>query len=227
LITVPDDAVGTVAKRVAGGGEGLEIAMHTSGVLDRRALDALAQKGVSCGSIHPLQTVPSRERGVEVLPGSLFAIEGDDVALRWAERAVRLLNGKLLRLAPQAKPFYHAAATLAGNGVTALVAAAEKILARGGFFETEARTLLQPLMEASLRNTASMGPPSALTGPVARGDRGTVAQHWRVLAECEDEVRELYRAVALVLISVAEGAHGERKERHWIADMLKDAGRQP
>jgi predicted short-subunit dehydrogenase-like oxidoreductase (DUF2520 family) len=131
--------------------------------------------------------------------------------MRSAERAVRLLNGKLLRPAPQAKAFYHAAATLAGNGMTALVAAAEKILARGGFFRTEARTLLQPLMEASLRNTASMGPPAALTGPVARGDRGMVAQHSRVLAGCEDEVRELYRAIALVLISVAEGAQAERK----------------
>lgn len=227
LIAVPDDAIGIVSQRIAVGADGTEIALHTSGILDERALGPLLEKGASCGSIHPLQTVPSPERGVELLPGSLFAVEGATAAVKWAEEVVRGLDGKILRLRPQAKPLYHAAATLAGNGVIALVAATERILARGGFTEAEARSLLQPLMQASLSNAVSLGPSAALTGPVERGDRGTVGQHWQALAGCEGDVRELYRATALVLFSVAGSRHGESKEWNWVLNLLKDSERLP
>ena len=227
LIAVPDDAVGSVAQQLAENCGRLETALHTSGVLDGRVLEPLAEKGAACGSIHPLQTVPSPERGVELLPGSLFAVEGADAAVALAERMVRLLNGKVLRLPSESKPLYHAAASLAGNGVIALVSAAERILARCGISGAEARSLLQPLMEASLRNALSLGPAAALTGPVARGDRGTVAKHWAALAGCTDDVRGLYRAVAVALLSVAEGPTGESKAENWVGDLLRNSGRQP
>jgi predicted short-subunit dehydrogenase-like oxidoreductase (DUF2520 family) len=227
LIAVSDDATETVSKRVAAGADGTEIALHTSGILDWRALGPLFEKGASCGSIHPLQTVPSPERGVELLPGSLFAVEGASAAVKWAEEIARRLDGKILLLRPQAKPLYHAAATLAGNGVIALVAAAERILSRGGFTEAEARSLLQPLMHASLSNAVSLGPPAALTGPVARGDLGTLGQHLQALAGCEGDVRELYRAIAFVLFSVAGSRRGESKEWNWAVNLSRDSERLP
>lgn len=227
LIAVPDDAVRSVAQQLAKNCEGLEIAMHTSGVLDGRVLAPLAEKGAACGSIHPLQTVPSPERGVELLPGSLFAVEGADAAVALAERMVRLLHGRILRLRPESKPLYHAAATLSGNGVMALVWAAEQMLARCGISGAEARSLVQPLMEASLRNAFSLGPAAALTGPVARGDRGTVAKHWAALADCAVELRGLYRAIAVALHSVAGTPDREGKAENWVAALLKNSGRQP
>jgi len=227
LIAVPDDAIEVVAERIAAGAEGLEAALHTSGILEGSALRVLTERGVSCGSIHPLQTVPSPERGVALLPGSLFAVEGSNAALEWAEEVVRRLNGTLLRLPPQAKPLYHAAATLAGNGVIALLSAAERTLARAGFSKPAARMLLHPLMEASLRNAVTLGPAAALTGPVERGDRGTVVRHWQALAGCEDDVRELYRAAALALFAVAESKHGWSSDGNWVANLLKDPERLP
>lgn len=227
LIAVPDDAVGSVAQQLAENCGGLETALHTSGVLDGRVLEPLAERGVACGSIHPLQTVPSPERGVELLPRSLFAVEGPDAAVARAEQLVQLLNGRILRLRPESKPLYHAAATLSGNGVTALVWAAEQMLARCGISGAEARSLVRPLMEASLRNALSLGPAAALTGPVARGDRGTVTKHWAALAECAVELRGLYRAIAAALHSVRGIPDLEGEAEDWVAALLKNSGRQP
>lgn len=227
LIAVPDDAVGSVAQQLAENCGGLETALHTSGVLDGRVLEPLAERGVACGSIHPLQTVPSPERGVELLPGSLFAVEGPDAAVALAEKMVRLLNGRILRLRPESKPLYHAAATLSGNGVMALVWAAEQMLARCGISGAEARSLMRPLMEASLRNALSLGPAAALTGPVARGDRGTVAKHWAALAECAVELRGLYRGIAVALHSVTRTPDRGGEAENWVAAQLKNSGRQP
>lgn len=223
LVAVPDDAIESVARRLAKGGEGLEIALHTSGALDWRALGALAEIGVACGSIHPLQTVPSPDRGMELLPGSLFAVEGANAAVGWAERLVKLLNGKIIHLGPQAKPLYHAAATLVGNGVIALVWAAERILAECGLPEAEARALLQPLMESSLCNAVSLGPSVALTGPVARGDRRTVAQHWEAVAGCESSIGQSHRPYS-------PSQKTDTAIAGWgigLASLLKDSERLP
>jgi predicted short-subunit dehydrogenase-like oxidoreductase (DUF2520 family) len=148
---------------------------------------------VSTGLLHPLQTVPTPELGVEALPGSFFAVEASGEALLWAREIIALLGGRSLTISPGRHALYHAAAALAGNGVTA------------GLTEDEARSALASLAMTSLRNSAHLGPVEALTGPVRRGDAATVRAHLEALAPSPG-LATVYRALAPQLVELARRA---------------------
>ena len=74
------------------------VALHTSGAYGPEALEPLAKSGVSCGSLHPLQTVATAEQGVADLPGVAFAVAGDGAAAVWAREIVGLLEGRVLQI---------------------------------------------------------------------------------------------------------------------------------
>ena len=69
----------------------------------------------------------------------------------------------------------------------------EDVLGRAGV--EEPRRVLGPLMRAALDNALRMGD-AALTGPVARGDVGTVEDHLRELGRLSPEIRRTYVALA-------------------------------
>ena len=60
---------------------------------------------------------------------------------------------------------------------------------------TNPENLVTPLLGASLDNALRNGD-AAITGPVARGDAGTVREHLRVLANFDPTVSQAYRAMA-------------------------------
>ena len=95
IIAVSDDAVSSVAQILADGGMRAGAALHTCGARGPEALAALADRGVSCAALHPLQTVATREQGLEALSGVAFAITGEGPAAAWAEEIVGLLRGQV------------------------------------------------------------------------------------------------------------------------------------
>lgn len=202
LIAVPDDALGPVAALLAAEMRGGE-AVHTSGARGPEALAALAAGGVSCASMHPLQTIATPEQGVCNLPGVAFLVSGEGPARIWAEHMAALLGGRCLSLPDSAKPLYHAAAVMASNYVAGLIDAAAALLGAAGIAEREALDALGPLVRASAANAIALGPAAALTGPIERGDAATVALHLRALAAADPGVRELYRAAGRHLLSLA------------------------
>ncbi|MBI4874528.1 MAG: DUF2520 domain-containing protein [Acidobacteria bacterium] len=203
LIAIPDQAIASVAATLAGAGMAGGMALHTCGAHGAEILAPLAARGVSCAALHPLQTVASPERGVAELPGASFAIEGEGPALDWAARIAGLLQGQMLRIPPGRRPLYHAAAVLASNCVVGLLDAAVVLLGECGIDREQALRALAPLARASVSNTAALGPIQALTGPIERGDAGTVAVHLRSLAGVPGSVGELYRQCGLYLAGLA------------------------
>lgn len=208
LIATSDQGIGWMARTLASSGARGCVVLHTSGALDSSVLAPLAEQGASCGSLHPLQTVAAPRQGVRDLPGSAFAAEGDARAVAWAGEIVELVHGKLLRLAPGAKPLYHAAAVLASNAVTGLAAAAADLMRLAGVEQQEALDALRPLLCASAANAVSMGPAAALTGPAERGDWQTVERHWAALEAAPGAARALYRAATLQILALARTRHG-------------------
>lgn len=205
LIAVSDSAVSEVATRLALGETEARAALHTAGVLGQAGLDVLSARGVSTGLLHPLQTVPTPELGVEALPGSFFAVEASGEALLWAREIIALLGGRSLTISPGRHALYHAAAALAGNGVTAVLAVALQAAVQAGLTEDEARSALASLAMTSLRNSAHLGPVEALTGPVRRGDAATVRAHLEALAPSPG-LATVYRALAPQLVELARRA---------------------
>lgn len=183
ILAVPDDAIADVAATLAHGGTVTEdhTVLHTSGLHGKGVLDALAPLGVSLGSLHPLQAFPAGAVDREALVGIPAIIEGDAPALKTARAlALQLRMAPILELSAAGKVGYHAAAVIASNYVVVLADVAER-LAREAGAGNAAATLFQPIMRQTLANIATQGSVTALTGPIRRGDLGTVAAHLAAL----------------------------------------------
>ena len=200
LIAVSDDAIEPVAEalapRLPAG-----TALHTCGARGPETLAALARHGVACGVLHPLQSIPVPE---PLLQPIAFGVAGDARALAVAERLARLMGGQPLRIAPGSFPLYHAAAVMASNHLVALVAAAVALFEQAGVPPQDALDALAPLCRTTPGNVLSRGPVQVLTGPVARGDAGTVRAHLDALGGSPADVRELYCAASRLLVDLAQ-----------------------
>ena len=213
IIAVPDDALSRVAclLREFGWKDGLVI--HTSGVHGTGVLDCLQAEGSSCAALHPLQTVPSPQQGVKSLLGCQYVLTGTGEAAEWAREIVALLGGRLLELPNEARALYHAAAVLLCNDFVVLAEAGFRLLEEAGLSREEAARAFVSLADESLRNVFSMPRGAALTGPVARGDSGTIQKHLLAFQAHDagsDEIREIeaiYRVLGQLAIRLAR-EHG-------------------
>lgn len=203
LIAVPDDAIASIAAELArNAGDDLrdKIVLHTSGAVDACVLDALRGRGASVGSMHPMQTFS----GVNVPPleGKIFAVEGDEPAVRMARRIARSLGGAPVAISKDKKPLYHAAGAFAAGLTLALEEAGVRILMSAGLKRREAQHALVSLTRQVLEHYEKLGPQKAWTGPLARGDFGVVAAHENALRAFEPEFRNAYDAVSRLAAQV-------------------------
>jgi predicted short-subunit dehydrogenase-like oxidoreductase (DUF2520 family) len=203
LIAVPDDAIACVARVLAGGGMREGAVLHTSGARGPEVLAGLAERGVSCGALHPIQTVATPEQGLAALHGAYFGITAEGPALEWAAELVSLAGGRALRVPADRRALYHAASVMASNYVVGLAGAAVILMEAAGIEPPAALEALAPLMRAGVENAVRLGPAGALTGPVERGDVDTIAAHLRALEAVPERVRELYRVAGLHLLELA------------------------
>jgi predicted short-subunit dehydrogenase-like oxidoreductase (DUF2520 family) len=156
-----------------------KVALHSSGALTSDELNILRRNGVSVASVHPLMTFVPGSRSP--LAGVAFAIEGDTKAVRIAKRIVRDLAGHPYAIRKQDKAAYHAWGAFTSPLVTALLATSEEVAKLAGVPRKEARVRAIPILLQTLANYASFGAPGAFSGPVIRGDVGTVKRHLRAL----------------------------------------------
>jgi predicted short-subunit dehydrogenase-like oxidoreductase (DUF2520 family) len=140
-------------------------------------------------SVHPLMTVTAS--GAD-FSGAGAAIDGTTSrALELAGALARALGMHPVRVAPEDRALYHAAASVASNFLVTLEAAAERLAADAGL----ERALLVPLVRATVENWAALGGDRALTGPVARGDDATVARQRAAVEERAPELLDLFDAL--------------------------------
>jgi len=219
LIAVPDDAIGEVALTLSrGGAVGVShVVLHTSGLHDRSALAALYSSGAGLGSWHPLQTF-ARPRGEpEALAGSPVVIEGDMRALASGRELAAVLHLRpVVEIAADQKALYHAAAVIASNYLVVLADMATR-LTRTAAGEQVSDTFFLPLMRRVLTHLGD-GTGAALTGPIARGDAGTVARHLAALPEPE---REVYLTLARETLQVAIRSGLNAKAAAAIEEVLR------
>lgn len=204
VLAVPDDAIGAVAARVASLGiiTAGQVVLHSSGLLDRQALAPLADTGAALGSWHPLQTLTAPSGDPEALVGVPAILEGDARAVAAArEVAVRCRMAPILEIPAAAKPGYHVAAVFASNYLVVLADVAARLAREAGLPADAA--LFHPLMARTVANLTTADPAAVLTGPVRRGDAGTVRAH---LAALSGDTRTLYLALAREALQLAERA---------------------
>jgi len=110
-----------------------------------------------------------------------------------------------VRLAPGAKAAYHAAAVLAAGGFVALLDAIAELGRVAGLDEAGALAIYGRLIEGTLGNARALGIAAALTGPIARGDLGTLRAHLDAMRAHAPRALDLYAAAARREIELAEG----------------------
>ncbi len=169
IIAVSDHAIGAVAGDLAHAPPVPTV--HISGATSVRVLDVLADIGGAVGSFHPLQTLTDAERGAAALAGSWIAITtGDDGLEATLADLARSLGCTPFTLDDAAKPAYHAAASAASNYTNAALDLAQRLFVVAGVpFEAA-----EPLVASTVANAFDQGAAAARTGPVARGDHGTI-----------------------------------------------------
>ena len=184
LLTVPDSAIAAVVDDWSGP---LPV-LHCSGALTVDVLRPLTP----AGSFHPLMTFPGVDVAIPDPTTIPVAIDGDEEAVAFGRRIAESLGMRIITV-PGDRRLYHAAAVLAGNFGTVLLAHAVRALVEAGVPEASAGNILLPLALQSLTNAAS-DPAGSLTGPVARGDDATIAAHIAALdASGLNSTVELYQ----------------------------------
>jgi predicted short-subunit dehydrogenase-like oxidoreductase (DUF2520 family) len=196
LITTPDDAIEPMARRLAQLAKGRlagRVVLHTSGALGSEALAALERLGAAVGSMHPMQSFAHGRQ--PRLEGICFAIEGHPAARRLGVRLARQMGGVPVVISGKTKAAYHAAGSFASPQLLAVVEAAVRLLEGSGFRRRQAVAALLPLARQTLDNFERVGPRTAWTGPVSRGDAATIRRHENELKKWPKEYREAYRAL--------------------------------
>jgi len=202
ILAVPDDVIPELAGELRlYGGQAL---VHTSGVLGAEVLEPARAAGTQIGAFHPLVAFADTERAIAALHGATIAIEGDDQLAASLATMAEALGATAVRLAPGSKAAYHAAAVLSAGGFVALLDAIAELAAAAGLDEEGALAVYGGLIEQTLSNARALGIRAALTGPMTRGDVGTLERHLEALARLAPNVLPLYRAAAEREISLAE-----------------------
>jgi predicted short-subunit dehydrogenase-like oxidoreductase (DUF2520 family) len=202
ILAVPDDAI----ERLTGelrlyGGQAL---VHTSGVLGAEVLEPARAADTQLGAFHPLIAFADTERAVQAFRGATVAVEGDDQLVAHLADMAEALGATAVRLAPGSKAAYHAAAVLAAGGFVALLDAIAELGGAAGLDEAGSLAVYGGLIEQTLGNARALGIRAALTGPMTRGDTGTLARHLDALGRLAPAVLPLYRAAAEREIALAE-----------------------
>lgn len=202
VLAVPDDAIQQLAGELRlYGGQAL---VHTSGVLGAEVLEPARAAGTQLGTFHPLIAFADTERAIAAFQGATVAVEGDDQLVAHLADMAEALGATAVRLAPGSKAAYHAAAVLSAGGFVALLDAIAELGSAAGLDEQGSLAVYGGLIEQTLGNARALGIRAALTGPMTRGDVGTLQRHLDAMRRLAPDALPLYAAAAEREIALAE-----------------------
>jgi predicted short-subunit dehydrogenase-like oxidoreductase (DUF2520 family) len=222
FITTPDDFIHKVASELIWRPE--HNVVHCSGAASTDILEPAERSGAMVGSFHPCQAFASIDQAIENLPGSTFAIEAHGPLLDILKDMASSIGCDWIVLKPGDKALYHAAAVFVSNYSIALLKVATDLFQNFGVSPSQATKVLMPLIQGNLNNMRNLGLPHCLTGPIARGDVGTIQRHIKALEEKEPSLLKLYAELGLqtVPVAFAKGTIDEKVSKDLKA-MLESA----
>jgi predicted short-subunit dehydrogenase-like oxidoreductase (DUF2520 family) len=222
FVTTPDAAIpGAVAS--VKWRQGMAV-VHCSGADSTDILETARKLGAMVGGFHPLQTFAGVDQAIENIPGSTFALEAEEPLLTTLKTIAMDLGGSWIKLRPGDKPAYHAAAVFASNYLVTLVKMSTDLWQTFSVPSEQATKALLPLLRGTLHNIETIGIPQCLTGPIARGDSGTVAKHVKTIREKAPALLLPYQELGLqtLPIALAKGKINRRQAAEVEAALKKN-----
>ncbi|MBM4446803.1 MAG: DUF2520 domain-containing protein [Chloroflexi bacterium] len=202
FITTPDDTISKVAAETKW--HNGQSVVHCSGAHSIDILEPAKQLGANVGCFHPLQTFASVDQAIENIPGSTFAIEAEEPLSSTLKEMATVLEGDWVILKAGDKVLYHAAAVFACNYLVTLVKLATDLWQTFEVPSAQATKALMPLLRGTLSNIENVGLPNCLTGPIARGDLGTISRHLESLEKQAPSLLSIYKELGLQTVPIAQ-----------------------
>ncbi len=222
FITTPDDAIASVASEIQWH-PGQHV-VHCSGADSTDILEPAKKSGARVGVFHPLQTFASARQAIDNMPGSTFALEAEEPLLNTLKEMADSLEGHWIELKASDKVAYHASAVIACNYMVTLVKLATDLWQTFAIPPRQATQALLPLLRGTINNIDTVGIPQCLTGPIARGDTGTVKKHLDALQKVAPALLATYRELGLQTIPIALG---KGRINQYKAEELQAILKQP
>lgn len=226
FLAAPDDSLAAVAKKLSETGMIVEgaICWHASGAIPYSVLKPLKDVGAEIGSIHPAKSFADPTSAAETFAGTPCVVEGTPEACQLLTEACRAIGGVPIQvtMSNRDKAVYHAGTTLASNCLVALAEVAVQCLEQAGFQRQQAIELLGPLMSGSIQNVTNLGTTAALTGPISRGEVGTIARHLAALEGNKPIVVQSYRLLGQLIVDLArKQEHANQETLNTIYELLR------
>jgi predicted short-subunit dehydrogenase-like oxidoreductase (DUF2520 family) len=185
------------------------VVFHCSGAKASAELAPLRAAGAFVASVHPVRSFADPQQVAAAFEGTFCGIEGDEQALALLHPAFAAIGARLVAIDARAKTVYHAASVFASNYLTTVLDAALRAYQAAGIPEDVARELARPLAMETLANVFRLGPETALSGPIARGDAATVARQQAAVTAWDPATGALYEALAAATWDLAARKHGK------------------
>jgi predicted short-subunit dehydrogenase-like oxidoreductase (DUF2520 family) len=201
FITTPDDAIAPVAKEIKW--HPGQSVVHCSGADSVDILEPAKKAGAEVGAFHPLQTFASLKQAIDNMPGSTFGLEAEEPLLTTLKEMAAALGGNWVVLKASDKVLYHTSAVIACNYLVTLVKMAGDLWQSFGVSPPQATKALLPLLRGTLHNIETIGIPNCLTGPIARGDIGTINKHLDALSQTAPHLLPTYRELGRQTVPIA------------------------
>lgn len=221
LITVPDDCIGPVCEDLATAvaaqqQKGHGVVLHCSGAMGIEPLRPLQHVGYAVGSLHPLQSF-AKPDGSQ-LSHIYMAVAGDEAAQKAACAIARAVQSTTFTVPDAMRPAYHAAACFASNFIVTAMALGQSLMSQFTETPADAAKALWPLIAGTMHNVQEQNEfANALTGPVARGDVGTVKKHLAALPAAYTQVYcEFAMATAQVALATQRISREQYDQFHSI-----------
>lgn len=205
LVAVPDDVLPGLVRGLAetGNVRAGQFWVHPAGRYGVEVLDPVTDLGALPLAIHPVMTFTGTSVDLARLSDCPFGVTAPDALRSAAEALVIEMGGDPVWVPEEHRATYHAALAYGANYLITLVTQSLELLTTAGVEQPQ--RLMAPLLSAALDNALRLGD-QALTGPVARGDAASVAEHLRAIEIVSAEAALGYRALARLTADRAVGA---------------------
>ncbi|WP_457566635.1 Rossmann-like and DUF2520 domain-containing protein [Caldithrix abyssi] len=219
-ICTPDDQIEEVVGQLSDRSLKAERIFHTSGSKTADLLQPLKSGGAIIGSLHPLQSFTRLFLPPEIWRGIVCTFQGDLPLFTYLQTIMQPFGSKIVAINIRQKRQLHLAATIAANFQVALYSWAEQILKDAQLTEGDLNQLLGPLIRRVGQNLNEQPLSRILSGPLQRGDEGTIHQHFSILKENNrPHDAPLYRLLSLKLL---ENPQFEILQREKLKKLLEN-----
>ena len=222
LLATPDSHIQTIAEHLHHSGllRSGDTLLHCSGSLGSDILRGPATTHIV--SVHPVHSFANPAHSLTTFSGSYCAIEGESSAQHRVSPLFKAIGAELFAVDGSAKTLYHSASVLACNALVGLLDTSLQAMQAAGVDRALAQQILLPIVHQTVDNALQGSPLEALTGPVSRGDHGTVARQLQALAQLDSESADIYRSLGQRTLNIARAQGLDTAQAEHLQQLLSD-----